>query len=444
MIIDKNLFSPKNQIKLALRNINLIFFFFKNTKELLTTRTIFGNFWILIRPLVPVAVFTIVFGFIFSQNSNEKPFLIFLLTAYSLWILFDDTTYWTTRTFDGNKKVLRKFNLPFLLLPLGASVMGVAMSSINLLFMICAIFFYSLFSDAIIFISLNSIAIFCVSYLICYMHALGLGFILCVFNAKYRDTKFSLKIFFGLFLYLMPKIILRKLPIFSRDVLHTSNLTPILTSDGLLLTLKINYYHFSFSMLTGVVVLIIGIIFYIKFEMIGSIMDNLDKLISKINVNNSTKKVLFATGFSGYNHGAIVDKLIASKLLLQNVQVEFFICDKFLPGCMLTKIKQIDPEDFTKVKEQPRCDNCFNKGEKFLRYLNVKKNLFSENISTFEINQIEDTLRSIKTEDIKNFCINKLNIGEEAYAGTIRYFGKEKIFEEKYFEEILRKFLSQR
>ena len=107
---------------------------------------------------------------------------------------------------------------------------------------------------------------------------------------------------------------------------------------------------------------------------------------------------------------------------------------------MLTKIKQIDPEDFTKVKEQPRCDNCFNKGEKFLRYLNVKKNHFSENISTFEINQIEDTLRSIKTEDIKNFCINKLNIGEEAYAGTIRYFGKEKIFEEKYFEEILRKF----
>ena len=34
----------------------------------------------------------------------------------------------------------------------------------------------------------------------------------------------------------------------------------------------------------------------------------------------------------------------------------------------------------------------------------------------------------------------KLNIGEEAYAGTIRYFGKEKIFEEKYFEEI---FLTQ-
>ena len=100
----------------------------------------------------------------------------------------------------------------------------------------------------------------------------------------------------------------------------------------------------------------------------------------------------------------------------------------------------VNHKDFTKVKEQPRCDNCFNKGEKFLRYLNVKKNLFSENISTFEINQIEDTLRSIKTEDIKNFCINKLNIGEEAYAGTIRYFGKEKIFEEKYFEEILRKF----
>ena len=63
-------------------------------------------------------------------------------------------------------------------------------------------------------------------------------------------------------------------------------------------------------------------------------MDNLDKLISKINVNNSTKKVLFATGFSGYNHGAIVDKLIASKLLLQNVQVEFlFVINFYQVAC---------------------------------------------------------------------------------------------------------------
>ena len=146
--------------------------------------------------------------------------------------------------------------------------MGVAMSSINLLFMICAIFFYSLFSDAIIFISLNSIAIFCVSYLICYMHALGLGFILCIFNAKYRDTKFSVKIFFGLFLYLMPiNYPLEKLPIFFQEMywLILPILTPILTSRWAFIDPeKINYFHFSFSMLTGVVVLIIGINFYLK------------------------------------------------------------------------------------------------------------------------------------------------------------------------------------
>ena len=65
------------------------------------------------------------------------------------------------------------------------------------------------------------------------MHALGLGFILCIFNAKYRDTKFSVKIFFGLFLYLMPiNYPLEKLPIFFQEMywLILPILTPILTS----------------------------------------------------------------------------------------------------------------------------------------------------------------------------------------------------------------------
>ena len=60
---------------------------------------------------------------------------------------------------------------------------------------------------------------------------------------------------------------LEKLPIFFQEMywLILPILTPILTSRWAFIDPeKINYFHFSFSMLTGVVVLIIGINFYLK------------------------------------------------------------------------------------------------------------------------------------------------------------------------------------
>ena len=174
-------------------------------------------------------------------------------------------------------------------------------------------------------------------------------------------------------------------------------------------------------------------------------MDHLDKILienSKKFKFDKNKNILFATGFSGYNHGAIIDKLISSSLLFRGYSVEFFLCDKFLSTCMLTKIKQIQPEELSTIKEQPRCENCFKIGLEYLKNLPIKKNYFSEFISSTEIEKIDDICNSTKLENLESFIYNDINTGEEAFAGALRYFGKEKIDDEKFKKPILKKFLN--
>lgn len=268
MYIDKNYLNINNQLRIAFSRWHLIIFFYLNTKNLLTTRTKLGNAWVFIKPLVPVTIFTIVFGFIFQQNSEQVPFLIFLLSAYTLWSLFDDTLYWTTRTFDGNKKVLKKFDLPFLLLPIGASIMGIVMSSVNFFFLIFAIIYYSFFSTAEIFISLKGLIVFFISYLICYMTALGLGFFLSILNAKYRDTKFSVKIVLGFMLYLIPlNYPMSKLPEFLQSFYPyiLPILGPILNGRySFLYPEKISYSLLIYSFTISIMLIILGINFFLR------------------------------------------------------------------------------------------------------------------------------------------------------------------------------------
>ena len=173
-------------------------------------------------------------------------------------------------------------------------------------------------------------------------------------------------------------------------------------------------------------------------------MDNLDKLLrinSKLFSSKKGKKILFATGFSGYNHGAIVDKIISTAIAIRNCEPEFFICDKFLPTCMLTKIKQVSPEELVLKDTQPRCEDCFGRGSKYLEYLKFKKHYFSDYLGDKTLKNINEIVDKASFSEIKKINIDGINVGEEAYAGCLRYFGRENLENEKLAPIILKKFL---
>jgi hypothetical protein len=172
-------------------------------------------------------------------------------------------------------------------------------------------------------------------------------------------------------------------------------------------------------------------------------MDVFDKLISENNYlfkSNQEKKILFATGFSGYNHGAIVDKIVSTSIFLRGSTSEFYICDEFLPVCTLTKIKQIIPSELIQTNKQPRCKDCFSNGKIYLQNLKVKKHYFSQYVTKNEILEIDKITKEISPDNILKFNLDGIKIGEESYAACLRYFGREEIGNEEFGKLILKKF----
>jgi len=271
MLINKENLCLKNQILLALKNFWLIRLFFLNSLLLITRRTFFGYLWLLFRPAVPLIVYTIVFGIFMKVNNDINfPYIIFLLTGFALWSMFDETLLWTTRSFEGNKKIVKKISLPFLLIPLGSSIVGLILSLTCLLFLIVACFYYYVVDTKVyIQIGFNNLVITILSIVTTYIFSLGLGFYLCILNAKFRDTKFITKTILSGWLYLTPVMYpLSKIPqdyqylylLLNPISIPIVNLRDALLEGKLSISTELIFFNF----LICLIVFFFGLTFYIK------------------------------------------------------------------------------------------------------------------------------------------------------------------------------------
>jgi hypothetical protein len=163
--------------------------------------------------------------------------------------------------------------------------------------------------------------------------------------------------------------------------------------------------------------------------------------ILTFNKKNYDTKILFATGFAGFNHAICFDTLLALSLIKWNIQSEFLICDKALKACTLTKFQQTKPhilQDFR--NNQIRCETCFQDNKyDFLEKLGFKINIFTKFLDENDLEKINLEMRNL---DIKKNHINNLSIDlhEHALSNTLRYFAKGNLTGEKFESEIYKRF----
>lgn len=166
--------------------------------------SLLGSAWSLINPLATLATYSIVFGFILrfptpvAGNGTLESFPIYLFTALTAWNFFHAVTTSGMGALVSAGPLLRKIYFP----PF-APVMGSALAVLNqttiefgLLFLVYVIVMNVGWTFLLVPVLLAMLGAF----------ALGLGMLLAILNARFRDVAYIVTVLLGLLFYASPII----------------------------------------------------------------------------------------------------------------------------------------------------------------------------------------------------------------------------------------------
>tara|TARA_B100002051_G_C16735383_1_gene640923 strand:- start:733 stop:2451 length:1719 start_codon:yes stop_codon:yes gene_type:complete len=154
------------------------------------------------------------------------------------------------------------------------------------------------------------------------------------------------------------------------------------------------------------------------------------------------ERVLIAVSTGGLESHLVFESMIGSILNYEGYEVDYLLCDELLPACIMATINRIDEVEFNKHGSKKICSYCFVRSNNYLKQTGGNVLRFSEFISSDEYNQIKKKEYShLSFEEIKNFKLDEIAIGEHANSGAIRYFASSDYENMKNSKSILLKYL---
>jgi lipopolysaccharide transport system permease protein len=158
-------------------------------------QTAIGVIWAILRPLLTMIIFTIVFGRLAKMPSNGIPYPILVFAAMLPWQFFANSLSEASLSMVVNTNLVSKVYFPRLIIPAGAVITGMVDLLVSgVLLAVLMIGFNFLPDWRILTLPLLT--------LLAFLAALGPGLLLTALNVKYRDFRHLIPFIvqFGLFL----------------------------------------------------------------------------------------------------------------------------------------------------------------------------------------------------------------------------------------------------
>jgi hypothetical protein len=152
-------------------------------------------------------------------------------------------------------------------------------------------------------------------------------------------------------------------------------------------------------------------------------------------------RVLIATSLGGYDQGVALETVLAVALTLRGARVDILLCDEFLPACQMDKISMVPAEEFVDDKPVRRCKLCIAKGRAAYEPIGLPILKFSQFIKKEQVKNADRISASMSLEQIGSYRLDGLSVGEHAYAGALRYFGRGDLNGEPTGTRVLRRYL---
>lgn len=160
-------------------------------------QTAIGMLWGVIRPLLTMMVFTIVFGKIAKLPSEGIPYPIMVFTAMLPWQLFATSFGESSNSLIGNVNLISKIYFPRLIIPVSSIIVNVVDFFISFILLLAMMLYYKFLPDwRILVLPLLLLFVFLLS--------LGLGLWFSALNVKYRDFRYVIPFIVQFGLYVSP------------------------------------------------------------------------------------------------------------------------------------------------------------------------------------------------------------------------------------------------
>ncbi|MHB8277834.1 MAG: ABC transporter permease [Candidatus Humimicrobiaceae bacterium] len=174
-------------------------FYFLSWKDILVRykQTVIGIAWSVIRPVLTMIVFTIIFGKIAKLPSIDAPYPILVFTALLPWQFFANALQESSNSLIANANMISKIYFPRIIMPISSMIVALVDFAISFVLLAIIMGAYRFApSWKIIFMPLFLILAVIVST--------GAGLLISALNVKYRDFRYIVPFIIQFGLYISP------------------------------------------------------------------------------------------------------------------------------------------------------------------------------------------------------------------------------------------------
>jgi lipopolysaccharide transport system permease protein len=161
-------------------------------------QTIVGIGWAVVRPLLTMAIFTVVFGNLAGLPSEGAvPYPVMVMAGMLPWFLFSTVLTQASNSLVSNANLIGKVYFPRLIVPTASSVVALVDFAVTLVLLFGLMLLYGVSPDwRLVFLPIFA--------LITILASLGPALILTSLNVRYRDFRFILPFIVQFGLYVSP------------------------------------------------------------------------------------------------------------------------------------------------------------------------------------------------------------------------------------------------
>ena len=161
-------------------------------------QTVIGVTWAVLRPLLTMVVFTIVFGRLAGLPSDgATPYALLVFAGMLPWFLFASILSEASSSLVGNANLISKVYFPRLIIPASAAVVALVDFGANLVILAAIMAWYGVIPGW-------QIALLPVFVALAVLASLGPALLVTALNVKYRDFRYVIPFIVQFGLYISP------------------------------------------------------------------------------------------------------------------------------------------------------------------------------------------------------------------------------------------------